>query len=391
MPRKKAKTRAERGKVHVSSRGRMLYLRWTYQGQHYEKSMGLPDSPFNRNAAQGRAAEIERDIAREEFDPTLEKYWPTPEVEPEHLSTVDLWTKFMEFKQQSGTSGQAISSRYKPMLGNLKRFGRDILTPEDARELIALLASRQAPLTLNQNVSLLKTSFAEWAIEQGYWESNPFEGQRRVKEGRAKNPKRQPFTKDEVQRFLQAIKMDRYYSSYHDFCAALFFLGLRPSEAAGLRWKDIDFQRNIVQVRGSLSRNPDGRSAGYARQWKITKNGEERDLVMPTPIRQILEGRLQPGDKPGDLIFLTPKGNPIDDHSFSQRCWKSICKKIGVDRVPYAARHSTGSHMLEAGASPAQVAEALGNRIETTIRHYLHGVEKAALPTYGIEPDGGEG
>lgn len=202
-----------------------------------------------------------------------------------------------------------------------------------------------------------------------------------------KNPKRQPFTAEEVQSFLATIRQDRYYSHYHDFCATPFYLGLRPSEAIGLKWKDIDFQHNVIMVVRSLSRGNDGRTAGYARSEKCTKNGEKRGLLMPPPLRQILKDRLKPNEKLEDLVFLTPKGNPIDDHSFSQRCWRIICESIGVDKVPYAARHTVGSHLLEDGASPAQVASALGNGVDTTIHYYLHSIEQPLFPREEGETD----
>ncbi|NJL49661.1 MAG: DUF3596 domain-containing protein [Leptolyngbyaceae cyanobacterium SM2_5_2] len=87
-------------------------------GVEYRRSLGLPDSPLNRNSAQGKAAQIERDIALELFDPTLERYWPKAEALPERLSTVELWEQFMQAQQAQGTSGQAISTKYRPMLAN---------------------------------------------------------------------------------------------------------------------------------------------------------------------------------------------------------------------------------------------------------------------------------
>jgi len=75
-------------------------------------------------------------------------------------------------------------------------------------------------------------------------------------------------------------------------------------------------------------------------------------------------------------------GKPIDDHTFSQDIWKRICKNIGIERVPYAARHSLGSHLLEDGASIPQVAGILGNRPEPTARHYSHMLNRPNMPEF---------
>lgn len=360
----------------------MLYLRWTYQGNEYRRSLGLPDSPFNRNAAQGKASQIEHDIAMQQFDSTLDKYWPKPQTKPKQLSTVELWTKYMEFKREAGiTSGQSISSRYKPMLNNLQHFGRDIATTNEAREFKYFLAERQSPHILNQNISLLK-GFGEWCIEQEHWESNPFESIKRMKALTMKNPKRQPLSREEIQAFLQAIKTDKYYSGYHDFCMAMFYLGIRPSEAVGLRWKYIDWKRKTVTICESLSRSEDGRSAGYARQRKTTKNSKIREIDLHPDLYKMLHDQFKPEAKPEDLVFLSPKGNPIDDHNFSQRCWKKICQRIGIDKVPYAARHSLGSHLIENGATIPQTAAILGNNPETTARHYSHMLNRPKMPGF---------
>ncbi|MDX2272697.1 MAG: DUF3596 domain-containing protein [Cyanobacteriota bacterium] len=43
-------------------------LHWRYQGQRYTLSIGLPDSKVNRQLAQGKATQIELDMAS----------WPVP-------------------------------------------------------------------------------------------------------------------------------------------------------------------------------------------------------------------------------------------------------------------------------------------------------------------------
>ena len=96
----------------------------------------------------------------------------------------------------------------------------------------------------------------------------------------------------------------------------------------------------------------------------------------------MLQERRQDHHKANDLIFLSQQGKPIDDHSFSQRAWKAICKQVGIDRVPYSLRHSLGSHMLENGATDAQVADVLGNTPETVNRHYAHTINRPQMPGF---------
>lgn len=137
-------------------------------------------------------------------------------------------------------------------------------------------------------------------------------------------PKRLPLTKEQIQAFLTAIKADPLHHEYHDFCMAMFYLEVRPSEAAGLRWKHIDWQRRVVTVCESMSRGPNGETAGYARQRKGTKNGQVREVDMVPKLYAVLQERCSPDVDADVLIFTTPKGKPIDDHTFSQDIWKRI-------------------------------------------------------------------
>jgi integrase len=381
MPRKPR--RSKRGSVSVSTRNDMLRLRWTHQGRPFQLALGLPDSPLNRHKADILASEIAADIAREQFDPTLAKYKPQPEPEPPPpaLTTADLFEQFIEHRRGGGTSGQAIASRYTALLSNLKRHGQDITTPKDAAAFLTLLRGRQSPLVANQNLSLLK-GFGAWCVEQGHLLENPWASLPRLKESTPTNPKRQPLTADQIRTVLEATKADRYAAHYHDFVMTLFYLGVRPSEAAGLRWRHIDLERGIVNVAESLSRGADGKSAGWARQRKGTKTNKARTLTLHPNLAAVLAQRRHDDAQPDDLVFLTPRGNAIDDHAFSQRIWKRICGLVGLERVPYSARHSLGSHLLEQGASIPQVAATLGNTPETTARHYAHMIDRPEMPGF---------
>ena len=60
----------------------------------------------------------------------------------------------------------------------------------------------------------------------------------------------QPFTREEAQRFLLAIKGDRLEALY----TVALTMGLRQGEALGLRWTDVDLEMGYIRVNKQLQR-----------------------------------------------------------------------------------------------------------------------------------------
>ena len=389
MPREWVKLeeeRAKKGSVSLWAVDEMLVLRWRYQGKRFSLALSLPDTAANRKQAKKLANEIELDVAASAFDVTLAKYRPEPIVAPVAQSvaqtdTIDLWDSYTLHRLELGTSPQSIAARYHPIRANLERFGRNIEDENIAKELIYLLQSRQSSRIVNQNLSMLR-GFGTWAVKQGHWTENYFASIRPLKVERA--PRRdKPFTAEEVKLFLSTIKTDPNYFSYHDFCYCLFHLGCRPSELIGLRWGRVDLVRHTVTICESLSRGDDGKTAGYARKRKSTKTGGYRILPLNGELVALFQGRYQ-GQMEDDLVFTAPKGGAIDDHNFSQRCWRSICQKAGIPyRPPYIARHTCLSHIVEQTGSLAQAAAVAGHaNLRMVSDTYGHLVNKVQLPKY---------
>jgi integrase len=141
MPKRK-KSRAKKGTIAIHERNGMLRLRWRYQGQEKHLALGVPDTPMSRHIAQLKANEIEADILKGEFDPTLDRYRdqagnPTP-IAP---STVELFDQFIAYKVSEGLSGQAVSAKYNSLRANIERLGKDVQSIDDARDLVELLIS----------------------------------------------------------------------------------------------------------------------------------------------------------------------------------------------------------------------------------------------------------
>ena len=382
--RKRKKSRAKKGTVSVTSRNGMLRLRWTHQGNAYNLSLKMTDTPLNRHLAQGKASEIQADIAYGRFDPTLDRYREQENaIAVVELGTPQLFEQFIDYRRQDGTSGQAIASRYKPLLSNLKRFGRCIEDVDIAREFIDMLRSRQSPRIANQNLTLLR-AFGRWCIDQGLLPMNPYAAIKPLKCSRSVQ-NRQPFSRDEVERFLSTLKFDRKNRHYYDFCYVMLSLGLRPSEAIGLRWQHIDFDRKQVTICEAMARSEDGKTAGYARQRKATKTVNIRTLPLTPRLVAVLQGRRSPDSQPDDLVFTTAKGCVIDDHNFRERVWLKTCQQADIRyRPPYTARHTLLSHGIEYGGwSLPQAAQIAGHTSTRMVAEtYGHMLDQPQLPEF---------
>jgi integrase len=370
MPTKKTQ-KSRKGEVAIVTQKDRLRLRWRWQGERYILILGLPDSPLNRNVAKAKAAEIERDIALEKFDTTLERYRHSIDAKPDRrLITPDLFAKYIV---QLPTK----SPRHTAMLANLTRHG-DIEDESDAQKFFQYLSTRQSPGTLNSN-RLLLINFGKWLVKNNHIADNFFANLPTQKNQRDRT-KRRPFTTEEVRQFLATVRVHQHYYCYYDFCLLLFTLGLRPSEAIGLRWQDVDLERGTITIVQSLSRN----QTGTGRIRKETKTGTTRTLKLNTTILDILKGRKNSHCQPADLIFPSSKGQAIDDHNFSQRIWRTICKTSGIEyRPPYVARHTCISHLIENGASLVQAAAIAGHTNTRMVSEvYGHMLEQPDLPSF---------
>lgn len=380
---KKQRQRAKRGSVQINERADHLQLRWTVEGRRFSLSIGL-NSPLNAYHARKLAAQIEQDILTEQFDPTLEKYRPKVlSAEPEIPKTMlELFEQFIDYRRKEGTSDQAISSRYKPLLANMKRFRQPIDSESLARQFVDLLRSRQSARIANQNLSLLK-GFGDWAVESGLMPENLFKSIKPLKQTKTVSPTRRPFTRQEITTLLATAKVHPKFYRWHDFCMVLLYLGLRPSEAIGLRWQDVDIDRAEVTISSSLTRDGDGRSSGTSRVRRGTKTGNIRTLPIPPSLLTMLKGRAAASTcNPSDLVFTSDRGKPIDDHNFSQRIWKGLCKAAGVPyRVPYSCRHTLLSHGIEGGHLTLQQAAYIAGHTDARMvtQVYSHLLDRPKL------------
>jgi integrase/recombinase XerC/integrase/recombinase XerD len=126
----------------------------------------------------------------------------------------------------------------------------------------------------------------------------------------------------------------------------VYSAGLRSQEAVDLRLADVDFEQELVLVRG--------------------KGGKERAVPLGEEaayrLRVYLDaGRPQLARGAADTLFLSARGRPLDT---------STLRRLLPN--PHRLRHAFATHLLEGGADLRTIQELLGHSSLSTTQIYSH-------------------
>jgi integrase len=149
---------------------------------------------------------------------------------------------------------------------------------------------------------------------------------------------------------------------YYPFVYTLFFTGMRPSEALGLCWGDVDLRRGEISI--SKSR--------YLGAESGTKTeGSERVIKLHATVVDVLKS-IKPLHVTEDSpVFLNHNGEPVDFHTWRAKIWYRAlrAKEIRV-RKPYTMRHTFISVGLTNGVKIKWLAEYCGTSVAMIEKHY---------------------
>ncbi len=182
-------------------------------------------------------------------------------------------------------------------------------------------------------------------------------------------PKVQALTQEESQRFLEAAKSKRWYC----FFSLLLGTGLRPSEALGLYWTDLNLAKGTLTVRRGLRR--------LKGKWVFEEPkspSARRTLPLPSSVVSLLSAHMEAQRElgfDGPLVFTSPTGAPKHEDGIVKDYFKPLLKKAGLPRTVrlYDLRHTHATLLLLAGVHPKVVSERLGHsNITITLNTYSH-------------------
>ena len=193
-------------------------------------------------------------------------------------------------------------------------------------------------------------------------------------------PEKQILCDNQLESFLEAIKGHEYWC---DFFYVEVMTGLRRGEICGLKWQDINFEENKLQVKRSVSvKKGGGVSTGETK----TETGV-RSILMPPSVADVLQNRKQRAITEWVFPNFMHPEQPISPAT-AYRKLKIILKHAGLPLIRFHdLRHTFATHATHGGVDPKTLAGILGHTNASftldTYTHVTSDMQKAASNIVG--------
>lgn len=217
-----------------------------------------------------------------------------------------------------------------------------------------------APITIRHTHYLLSSALNE-AIDNGMLLRNPC---RLVTPPAVPKSKRTRLDAGQIRTFLAVADQHPLGLLYR---MALFTL-LRPGELLALRWEDIDWQRSMILVRRTRTRDEDGRYIIGSEP--KTAAGERGIVIHEGLLRRLRQHRTEQNKHrlqyaelwhDLDLVFCRDNGMMLGGTRVSTTLDR-LCAEAEVPRVtPHELRHSGASLMVDLNIHLKAISERLGH------------------------------
>jgi integrase len=229
------------------------------------------------------------------------------------------------------------------------------------------LATRLSYNTVSHVRAVASAIFA-YATVKGFIPRNPWQDVRKrikcqdVEETVA-------YERKDIERILDTLERVTGRETYSAQMAGMvvstcFFAGLRPSEAAGLRWENVDVDKGTIHVCQSFV---------VGKHRATTKTDENRTVVMLPTLRHRLKIWAMTNQHPKTgLVFPNQRDTPININHLSTRIIGPTLAKVGLEwHGLYSCRRGFGTELFNAGATMEEIAAAMGNSPQVAFANYV--------------------
>lgn len=417
MARRRAN--AEGSVFKNEARGRweaVLVVGWTYVDKHGEPLLDAAGNPRRtpiRKTFTGktqRAVTARLDDARKAMNEGLEV--------PDNRTTID---NFAAWWRREVLVGEGLAPRTErwycemldtyvlPLVGAKALTGPRALTIGDVEAMTTALDRRGLSPRVQIAARTTLGKVLQAALQRGLLTRNVARLAKPPRDrGRARAVK--ALTVAQLERVLAALAGTRW----HPVVLVGTATGVRPSELLALHWADIqlDGREPQVSVRHALTHTdgPALKAPKRARSYRTVPLPSEAVTALRAWRKEQAAERLAAGPLYAtgwpDLVFTSATGTPVRVDTF-RHALKRLIDERNADELaawenagrrgrapepiphmhPHMARHTYGSHLIQAGVPIAHVAELLGDTVavvEGTYSHILRPKHETAAIASGL-------
>lgn len=234
-----------------------------------------------------------------------------------------------------------------------------------------------SPTTVHHTHVVLKQALAD-AVRHGLLARNPAA---QVKPPRVRQVEMHTLTVEQARTLLVAAREDRLEAVY----VLALTTGMRQGELLALRWRDVDLDTGILQVRGTLAYIARrgwviGQPKTARSRRRIELSAEAVAALRRHKARQA-EEKLAAGawvwahGAPApDLVFTNEIGGPLDGASILRYLFRPLLERAGLPSIRFHdLRHTAATLMLLTGVNVKIVSERLGHSsVGFTLDRYSH-------------------
>ena len=178
-----------------------------------------------------------------------------------------------------------------------------------------------------------------------------------------------PFSETEISQILEAAE-----GYMKNFIKLMLSTGIRPGEIIALKWSDVDFQKQTINVERTRIRAKKGEAFSDGLPKTISSI---RTVDMLSKAIEALEAQLEI-TKDNEYIFLNQSGLPFYNHDIIAVNFNKILKKANVQARPlYNLRHTFASQLISKGVDIVWVSKMLGHKdVSITLKVYTKYIQE---------------
>ena len=238
-----------------------------------------------------------------------------------------------------------------------------------------------------RNIKVVLSMVFDIAVRDDVLRNNPCRGTlRELQRDYESNAKEvNALTLKEQRTLEEFLARPGHYHQYYAVFITMLWTGMRVGEVLGLRWEDVDFENNEIDINHILIYYDKGKGegSGYAINPPKTKNSIRTVPMLPKVREALLEEKekqeslnircLSEYDGYTNFIFLNSKGKVMDHKKLNNRLTQ-ICKVINEEihrddpTAPdfphvhnHMLRHTFATRMREAGADMKATSDMMGH------------------------------